>query len=141
MARPKTMHSRKMLSLPQDMWEAIDNFRFRHRYKTEAEAIRRLVERGLAYPEMDFIAKTAVTLLRSMQFSGKLSPEWEGKSEELLRAWDRIHSEQRTKDWDALDPHVQAEIIYEEERQMERLREQEEEHRQRLQREAEGDDE
>ncbi|MBK3775922.1 hypothetical protein GAY31_17445 [Azospirillum brasilense] len=131
------MAGRKMVSLPPESWEKVDDFRFGNRIKTESEAIRRLVERGLAYPEMNFIASTAVAMLRTMEFAGSMPPEWKDKSAELLRAWDRIHSEQRMKDWDALDPHIQAEIIREEERQMERLREQEEEYRRKLQ----GDDE
>jgi hypothetical protein len=47
MARPKTMASRKLVSLPPDIAEAVDDFRFSNRIGTEAEAIRRLIEAGL----------------------------------------------------------------------------------------------
>lgn len=48
MARPKSMHARKMISLPAELAQQVDDFRFRERIKTEAEAIRRLIEMGLA---------------------------------------------------------------------------------------------
>jgi metal-responsive CopG/Arc/MetJ family transcriptional regulator len=47
MARPKTMASRKLVSLPPDLTEAVENYRFENRIRSESEAIRRLIERGL----------------------------------------------------------------------------------------------
>lgn len=47
MAKPKNMAGRKMVSLPPHLWEAVEDYRFDRRYKTESEAIRRLVEAGL----------------------------------------------------------------------------------------------
>ncbi|MBF0324223.1 MAG: hypothetical protein HQL42_04050 [Alphaproteobacteria bacterium] len=44
---------RKIFSLPKDAAEAVENFRFEHRFKTEAEAIRRLVEVGLTAHRLD----------------------------------------------------------------------------------------
>lgn len=38
---------RKLVSLPRAMVEAIEDFRFAQRIKTESEAIRRLIELGL----------------------------------------------------------------------------------------------
>lgn len=39
--------TRKLVSLPNSMVQAIEDFRFRERVKTESEAIRRLIELGL----------------------------------------------------------------------------------------------
>jgi hypothetical protein len=41
------METRKIVSLPADLARAIEDFRFANRMKTEAEAIRRLIELGL----------------------------------------------------------------------------------------------
>ena len=46
--RPKSMDTRKIVSLPAALAQAIEDYRFTNRLKTEAEAIRRLIERGLA---------------------------------------------------------------------------------------------
>ena len=49
MARPKILDDvkRKMVSIPADLARAIEDYRFNNRLKTEAEAIRRLIEAGL----------------------------------------------------------------------------------------------
>ncbi|MFP5513354.1 MAG: hypothetical protein ACLGJC_09760 [Alphaproteobacteria bacterium] len=47
MSKPRTMAGRKMVSLPPEMWQAIEDFRFENRFRSEAEAIRVIVERGL----------------------------------------------------------------------------------------------
>ena len=49
MARPKILDDvkRKMVSVPADLAQAIEDYRFANRIKTEAEAIRRLIELGL----------------------------------------------------------------------------------------------
>lgn len=39
--------TRKLVSLPHEMVQAIDDYRFQQRIKTESEAIRRLIELGL----------------------------------------------------------------------------------------------
>jgi metal-responsive CopG/Arc/MetJ family transcriptional regulator len=44
---PENM-TRKLVSLPHTMVQAIDDFRFQERIRTESEAIRRLIELGLA---------------------------------------------------------------------------------------------
>jgi hypothetical protein len=41
------MQTRKMISLPAELAERVEDFRFGERLKTEAEAIRRLIELGL----------------------------------------------------------------------------------------------
>jgi hypothetical protein len=48
MARPKTMETRKLVSLPADLAQAIEDFRFENRIGSESEAIRRLIEAGLS---------------------------------------------------------------------------------------------
>ncbi len=45
--REKTMDTRKIVSLPARLAEAINDFRFDQRINTEAEAIRILLEAGL----------------------------------------------------------------------------------------------
>jgi hypothetical protein len=50
MARPKVLGEnirRLMISLPQQMAEAVDEYRFSQRIRTEADAIRQLIEAGL----------------------------------------------------------------------------------------------
>jgi metal-responsive CopG/Arc/MetJ family transcriptional regulator len=39
--------SRKSVTLPDRLWDAIDEYRHAERIKTEVEAIRQLVEAGL----------------------------------------------------------------------------------------------
>jgi hypothetical protein len=38
---------RKAITLPRSVWEHIADFRFAHRYNTEAEAVRQLILAGL----------------------------------------------------------------------------------------------
>lgn len=45
--RPKTMAARKQVSLPSDLDAEVEEFRFANRFKTESDAIRRLIELGL----------------------------------------------------------------------------------------------
>jgi len=47
MGRPKTMVSRKPVSLPPELSQAVEDFRFANRFKTESDAIRHLIELGL----------------------------------------------------------------------------------------------
>ena len=49
MVRPKVLHDvrRKMVSLTAELAQAIEDYRFDKRVKTEAEAIRRLIMAGL----------------------------------------------------------------------------------------------
>jgi hypothetical protein len=42
-----------MVSLPAELAQAIEDYRFAHRLKTEAEAIRRLIEAGLRTADPD----------------------------------------------------------------------------------------
>lgn len=51
MARPKTGDTRKMVTLPAELAGAVEDYRFANRLKTEAEAIRRLIEAGLNVAE------------------------------------------------------------------------------------------
>ena len=47
MAVNRDTTTRKLVSLPHTMVQAIEDFRFQGRIKTESEAIRRLIELGL----------------------------------------------------------------------------------------------
>jgi hypothetical protein len=42
------METRKIVSLPAELAQAIEDYRFTNRLKTEAEAIRQLIEAGLS---------------------------------------------------------------------------------------------
>ena len=45
--RPKFAETRKIVSLPAGLARAIEDYRFNNRLKTEAEALRQLIEAGL----------------------------------------------------------------------------------------------
>jgi Arc/MetJ-type ribon-helix-helix transcriptional regulator len=47
MARPEQFPISKLVRLDKDLAERINEFRFRERFKTEADAIRELIRRGL----------------------------------------------------------------------------------------------
>jgi hypothetical protein len=47
MGRPRIGDTRKMITLPAELTRAIEDYRFESRLKTEAEAIRQLIEAGL----------------------------------------------------------------------------------------------
>jgi hypothetical protein len=47
MPRSKNMEARKMVSLPPSLAEQVEDYRFENRLKTEADAIRRLLQLGL----------------------------------------------------------------------------------------------
>ncbi|MFP5513355.1 MAG: hypothetical protein ACLGJC_09765 [Alphaproteobacteria bacterium] len=47
MAKPRTMYGRKMVSLPEGMCREVDEYRFAHRFKNEADALRSLIAAGL----------------------------------------------------------------------------------------------
>lgn len=45
--RRDVMEIRKLVLLPQEMWDAIQDWRFKHRINSSSEAIRRLISIGL----------------------------------------------------------------------------------------------
>lgn len=47
MAREREMETRKIVSMPQWLAKAIEDYRFEERIQAEAEAIRQLIIRGL----------------------------------------------------------------------------------------------
>lgn len=44
---PPAPVARKSITLPQSMWDAVNDFRFAERIGSEAEAVRRLLQAGL----------------------------------------------------------------------------------------------
>lgn len=48
MPKAPTLTVKKLIAISPEMAQAIEDFRFRERIKTEAEAIRRLIEIGLS---------------------------------------------------------------------------------------------
>lgn len=100
MSRPKTMHARKMLSLPQDMWKAIDDFRFQHRYKTEADAIRHIVERGLMDDVKPETISALLGVLQDVADRGGLTRE---EVERVTAALDK-YSKAQADAWDGAEP-------------------------------------
>ena len=47
MAVNPNKYVRKIVSIPRDLWEQIEDYRFKHRFKTESEAMRTLLAKGL----------------------------------------------------------------------------------------------
>jgi Arc/MetJ-type ribon-helix-helix transcriptional regulator len=47
MAKPKTMETRKLVSMPAQLANAIEDYRYTNRIPSDSEAIRRLIEAGL----------------------------------------------------------------------------------------------
>ena len=47
MVRPSTAPIRKQVSLPAEIAQAVEDYRFANRISSESEAIRRLIELGL----------------------------------------------------------------------------------------------
>ncbi|WP_044561467.1 hypothetical protein [Azospirillum sp. B4] len=52
MAREKAMSTRKLFSLPVDLIQQIERYRFSRQIATEAEAVRNLLRRGLRFNEL-----------------------------------------------------------------------------------------
>ena len=67
MGRPRIGDTRKMITLPAELARAIEDYRFESRLKTEAEAIRQLIEAGL-----NATAKSSVTSSSSSGPSGQI---------------------------------------------------------------------
>ena len=51
---------RKLVYLDIEMWEDIEDFRFRNRIKTEVETIRRLIEQGFRRTETPAVEKDVI---------------------------------------------------------------------------------
>ena len=51
MAATPDKYVRKLVSIPRDLWEQINDYRFKHRFKTESEAMRTLLAKGLEAAE------------------------------------------------------------------------------------------
>jgi hypothetical protein len=47
MSQPPEGTSRKSVTLPDELWEAINEYRHAQRIRTEREAVERLLQRGL----------------------------------------------------------------------------------------------
>jgi len=47
MPKPETLPHKRLLQLDDELKRAIDDFRYRERFPTEASAIRELIRRGL----------------------------------------------------------------------------------------------
>jgi len=48
MSSDKPQFVRKTISIPDDLWRRVEDFRFEQRIKNEAETIRLLLEKALA---------------------------------------------------------------------------------------------
>jgi Arc/MetJ-type ribon-helix-helix transcriptional regulator len=53
MPRPSTAPVRKQVSLPSQLAQAVDEYRFENRFPSESEAIRRLIVLGLQATKPD----------------------------------------------------------------------------------------
>ncbi len=65
---------RKVVPLPPSTWKRVDEWRFQNRVRTEFEAVRRLMERGLA-------ADDEIARLRALLAAAGVDPdEHEGRT-------------------------------------------------------------
>lgn len=55
--------ARKSVTLPEGMWKAIGEYRFRNRIPAEAEAIRQLIQRGLDLPRYLEVSRATIEIL------------------------------------------------------------------------------
>jgi hypothetical protein len=55
--------ARKSVTLPEGMWKAIGEYRFRNRVPAEAEAIRQLIQRGLELPRYLEVGRATIEIL------------------------------------------------------------------------------
>lgn len=122
MARPRTMAGRKMVSLPPELWERLDDFRFGNRLRTESDAIRRIIERGLAFGIIEKIAKDYSGFAASLLIKGQLTDDDIKLLRDLEKRLSKVSRAQSAIDWDTLRPSAQASVIEHEERESERLR-------------------
>ncbi|MDY0242131.1 MAG: hypothetical protein RBR34_08140 [Rhodospirillaceae bacterium] len=60
---------RKIFSLPKELWQQVDDYRFSNRIGTEAEAIRRLIGTGLKTDEiLDLLQNVMDDFDRAMSY-------------------------------------------------------------------------
>ncbi|OPH21579.1 hypothetical protein D9623_33590 (plasmid) [Azospirillum brasilense] len=81
------MAGRKMVSLPPELWQAIDDFRFENRFRSEAEAIRFIVERGLKGDKTIDRLEEDIATLRAV------AREWAAKAGADQKVIDAINSD------------------------------------------------
>ena len=67
--------SRKSVTLPEGMWNAIGEYRFYNRIPTEAEAIRQLIQKGLDLPHYLEAKRATIEILagREKHYPGPFS--------------------------------------------------------------------
>ena len=68
--------SRKSVTLSENMWKAIGEYRFYNRIPTEAEAIRQLIQKGLDLPHYLEASHATIEILtgRVKHYPGPFSP-------------------------------------------------------------------
>jgi len=82
---------RKVISFPKDLWRQIATFRVKRRIGTEAETIRRLVVRGLAYDKLYAAFRAADRIYEEQN----LKPYEESVREEDMMNLLRFYAEER----------------------------------------------
>lgn len=80
---------RKIFSLPKELWQQVDDYRFENRIGTEAEAIRRLIGTGLKTDEiLDLLQNVMDDFDRAMCYIDYDDPEGRAEHQhfaEILR--------------------------------------------------------
>ncbi|MGF7174663.1 hypothetical protein [Azospirillum doebereinerae] len=75
---------RKIFTLPKDLWEKVENYRFESRAKTEAEAMRVLIEYGLRFEDHAKLANKEVALFGAIISSADVPDEIKKQTGELM---------------------------------------------------------
>ncbi|MEW5993330.1 MAG: hypothetical protein AB1744_02915 [Candidatus Zixiibacteriota bacterium] len=84
MPKPKTMCGRKMVSLPTETWQRVEDYRFECRYRTESDAIRALIANGLAASPWHELASRLTDVLKEIAADGRLQA---AEQAEVNRLW------------------------------------------------------
>lgn len=74
MAKPTKYPHRRLYQFDQQMLDRIDDYRFKARHKTEADAVRGLIELGLAFSEI-WSRKDVAPELQSLMRKLELQPQ------------------------------------------------------------------
>lgn len=85
MAINKDTTTKKVVYLPNDLWERVDNYRFDQRLKSEGEAIRRLIEIGLRNQKAAAVTFALMELLHAPIKDGRMTPEEIRRADEIGR--------------------------------------------------------
>lgn len=67
------MPGRKMVALPQELWQEVETYHQNHRYSSQAAALRSLIESGLTTGQYRSLLEHALSLLNLERVKATLS--------------------------------------------------------------------